>query len=180
MIEFEVQPEVADYHQLFSLRNKSIDYEMPSGRTLSIDREPCSITIEDVESPGFYMGAFYSPDHHIFYVNLQTRSEYVFNFLRNGRHPDMHAKKFIFASFDYFKKQHFPIRVCQGLWLPTSDNLKQYREARCQLPPSEAALSTWTGQVFSLMGYSKVEEINEKLGLDGKTIMRAEVGFVKP
>jgi hypothetical protein len=92
----------------------------------------------------------------------------------------MHAKQFVYFAYSYFTRRGSYIRSCQGVWLPTSDNLRQYNQARPLIGPIHAALQTWTGKVFSELGYSEIAELKEEVYSDGKTISNVIVDFVKP
>lgn len=74
------------------------------------------------------------------------------------RHPDFFGRVFINIALEHFNREGFNVIACQGVWWPGSINYQGYQIAKEKIGDLRlAAKSTWSGEVFSSLGYTDAE-----------------------
>lgn len=75
----------------------------------------------------------------------------------DGRHPDFMATKYVKSMLNYYQNQNIEISAIRSIWTNQSDNHLQFvQEFKKTKDPVMAALSTYSGKLFSSIGYSYV------------------------
>lgn len=73
-------------------------------------------------------------------------------------HPDMFAAKFVSLALEYFQNEGEEVTACEGLWAKGSVNRETFlKELRIHGDHVMAARATWSGKLFSSLGFSRIE-----------------------
>lgn len=92
-------------------------------------------------------------------------------------HPDFFARRFVGVALQQLETRLSQagrsIETCRGRWEPTSINYGQFFENyRATKSRRQAALSTWTGQVFSGYGFDQIHNGDVHIGRYQKGLYR--------
>lgn len=135
-----------------------------SGQQLRIraklDSDSPFLSVEDQEKPAFHLHAeaYPTPKGHEAWFDIRTKLADARNpKLSPQKHPDMHAKAFITTSLALFSYLGHPVTQCKCSWSDWSDNYAQFEQSYNKTnDPKQAALATWSGKIFSQLGYTNV------------------------
>lgn len=116
-----------------------------------------AISVSDITYPDRGMSAYLLNGLASF--SLQTRS-----MLTDERedepnpHPDMFAAKFVKFALDYFGSTGEVVNVCKAEWNNPSLNWDTFvAELQEDGDKVRAAKQTWTGKLFTALGFSQIE-----------------------
>lgn len=75
----------------------------------------------------------------------------------NNRHPDFIASKYVKIMLSYYQSKYIDIQAIRSIWTNQSDNHLQFiSELVKTKDPISAALATFSGKLFSSIGYSHI------------------------
>lgn len=104
------------------------------------------------------------------------------NWLMNGKHPDMDAKKFVGVALNYFEVNGYKIKNIRDQWSGSPEvgkgqsiNFYFYEKALKEGKNHEEALcKTWSAQTYAMYGFIKPRNFRKRLDESGKPVIQVD------
>jgi len=129
-----------------------------SGREICFQKSNSCFNLFDKQYDIYHLKSQVLPGN-ICSFDLMTKKELSFHDMNSpyGRHPDFMATKYVKSMLNHYQTQNIEIQAIRSVWTNQSDNhLLFVQEFKKTKDPIQAALATYSGKLFSSIGYSHI------------------------
>lgn len=129
-----------------------------SGREISFQKNKFHLNLIDKEYETYHLKSKVVLGN-ICEFDLATKKEFPFHSIDfvNNRHPDFMASEYVRNMLGYYLYQNIDVRAIRSIWTNQSDNHVRFvNELKKTKDPILAAKSTYSGKLFSSLGYSHI------------------------